>query len=290
MMRIGKRTLKIKGPAAVGARIILQIHHRTLGDVCRRIERFRHSRAPGLRRSVAVARELVLRAAQRVGVRMARLEPARVVADGFIAVADGKLDVIKAVIGERRLEVGFARPGGRQLLVVAAVPAQGIVGFAELYRRLASIRIGFGHAHDRRVAVDALQMTFADERGVVTRGAHNIDERGCCERKRNAVLPCAVQRRHTSGHQRRAIRHADRRRHIKALETRPVLRQPIDIRRAHHWVAVAAEMIGAMLIGDDKEKVGSVRHSRRPSSFIILALRCNAFSAHKFVFAEAIRL
>ena len=84
--------------------------------------------------------------------------------------------------------------------------------------------------------------------------------------------------------------HADRRRHIKALETRPVLRQSIDIRRAHYGIAIATEVIGAMLIGDDKEKVGSVRHSRRPSSFIILALRCNAFSAHKLVFAEAIRL
>ena len=69
-----------------------------------------------------------------------------------------------------------------------------------------------------------------------------------------------MQRRHTSGHQRGPFRHADRRRHIKALETRPVLRQPIDIRRAHYGIAVATEVIGAMLIGDDKEKVGSVRH------------------------------
>ena len=38
---------------------------------------------------------------------MARVQPASVVSDRFVAVADRQLDVAKAVVGERRLEIGL---------------------------------------------------------------------------------------------------------------------------------------------------------------------------------------
>ena len=92
MVRVGEGALDKKRPALVGARIVLQIFHRALGDVSGGIKLFGNARAPGLRRGVMIARQLVFRAAQRIGIGMARAQPAAVVSDCFIAVADRQLD------------------------------------------------------------------------------------------------------------------------------------------------------------------------------------------------------
>jgi hypothetical protein len=89
----------------------------------------------------------------------------------------------------------------------------------------------------------------------------------------------AVQRRHSPGHKRRAIGHADRCGDVEIVEACAAMSEPIDIRRAQDGVAVTTQVIGAVLIRDDEEKVGSFVHGvgRSSISFITMAGRCNAF-------------
>lgn len=119
------------------------------------------------------------------------------------------------------------------------------------------MEIGLRHADFRQVAVNALQVALADQRGLIAGLAHDIDERRRRERQRYAVLPGAVERRHAPGHKRRAIGHADRRGNVKIFKPRAGLREVIDMRRFYDGVAVAAQMIGSVLIGDDEEKIRS---------------------------------
>jgi len=70
-----------------------------------------------------------------------------------------------------------------------------------------------------------------------------------------------VQRRHPPGHQGCAVRHADRRGDVEALEARARGGQTIDAGRSHPRIAVTTEMVGAVLVGDDQEEVGFSIHN-----------------------------
>ena len=103
-------------------------------------------------------------------------------ADDFVAVTDGKIDMAETVVGESEFELRIVQPCRAQLLVVAAVVGPAAVGFTQMRRRLDLVRIGYRHANRRRIAADALQVTLADERSVVARRAHDFDEGGRIER------------------------------------------------------------------------------------------------------------
>ena len=64
-----------------------------------------------------------------------------------------------------------------------------------------------------------------------------------------------MHRRHPAGHQRGAVRHADRARDIEFPEPCPARRNRIDMRRPQHRMAVAAEIIGAVLVGDEQDEI-----------------------------------
>ena len=61
--------------------------------------------------------------------------------------------------------------------------------------------------------------------------------------------------RHAAGHDARAVGHTDRRGNVKAVEARAACGEAVDMRGAHDRIAVAAQMVGAMLVGDDEKKV-----------------------------------
>ena len=108
-------------------------------------------------------------------------------------------------------------------------------------------------------------MALADQGGAPAGGAHQVDEGVGVERERDAVVAHAVQRRHAPGHQRGAVWLADRARHIEAVEGDAARGERIHRGRADGAVAVAAEMIGAQLVGDEEEEIGSLDHSRSVS-------------------------
>ncbi len=137
-------------------------------------------------------------------------------------------------------------------MVVTAVAWPAAVGFAQMCRRLEFVQIRGRHTDGRRIAADTLQVTLADESGVVARRAHDFDEGSGVERQRYTVLARAVERRHAAGHEGCPVGHADRRGDVKIFKARAAVGQPVDARRAHDLVAVTAEMIGAVLIGDDE--------------------------------------
>ena len=64
-------------------------------------------------------------------------------ADDFVTMADRELDMVKAVVGERQLEVGIVLPGRAQFLIVAAMAEPTLVRLAQMFRRLNPVRIGF---------------------------------------------------------------------------------------------------------------------------------------------------
>jgi hypothetical protein len=72
-----------------------------------------------------------------------------------------------------------------------------------------------------------------------------------------------VQRGHAPGHERGSIGHANRRRCIEAVKSRAARRQAIDIWRPYHLIAIAVQMIGAVLVGDDEKETGSFVHEQR---------------------------
>ena len=57
-----------------------------------------------------------------------------------------------------------------------------------------------------------------------------------------------------------AIGHAHRIGDVKPVEAGPARGQPVDMRRAQNRIAIASQMIGPVLIGDDKNEIGAFGH------------------------------
>ena len=238
--------------------MLLQERHGALGHVAGGIKFFGHAGAPCLGRLVVVAGKLVRRPAQRVWVRMARPEPPFVVSHHLIRVLDAQLHVLETIVGKHRLELRVPRPGGRQLLVVT--PADALPRLTEQLGRPDAPRIRLRHADHREIVLDALQVALADEGRVIPGRGHDVGERRRLEGERDAVVPDAVERRHPAGHQRGPVGHADGRGRVEPLEAGARRRQPVDVRRPHHRIAVATQMVRPVLVGDDEEEIGSVAH------------------------------
>ena len=66
-----------------------------------------------------------------------------------------------------------------------------------------------------------------------------------------------MHRRHPPGHQARAVGLAHRACDIEAVEGGAARGDGIDVRRAQHRMAVAAQKIGAVLVGDEQQKIGT---------------------------------
>jgi hypothetical protein len=113
---------------------------------------------------------------------------------------------------------------------------------------------------------EILQMALADERRRVAGGTQRIHERIGPQRQRHAIAAHAVHRGHAPSHQRRTVRHANWRRHIKMLEPRAACGDGVDVRRLQHRMAVATQIIHPVLVGDKEKKI----RPRHPSLHIIV--------------------
>ena len=100
------------------------------------------------------------------------------------------------------------------------------------------------------------QVGFADQPGAITSGGEQLDEGDMIARQRNAFVPHGIERRYPAGHQGGAIGHAHRIGDVKPVEAGPARGQPVYMRRAQNRIAIASQMIGPVLIGDDKTKLG----------------------------------
>ena len=69
-----------------------------------------------------------------------------------------------------------------------------------------------------------------------------------------------MKRRHAPRHQRRPIWHAHGARDVKAIEDDAVRGDAVDVGRSQHVRPIAPKMIRALLVGDDEEKVRTLRH------------------------------
>jgi hypothetical protein len=163
-------------------------------------------------------------------------------------------DVIEAV--ERRLNPSVLRsPVLGRLLLVA--PAAEVVAkrLGQVGGRLAIALARRRALHERRPRGEILQVALADQRRAVTGVAQQLDEGHRIHRQRNAVRANAMDRRHSPGHQARAIGHADRARDVEPVERRAARRNRIDMRRAQHRMTIAAEEVRAVLVGDEQKEV-----------------------------------
>src|SRR5262245_49996012 len=101
----------------------------------------------------------------------------------------------------------------------------------------------------------------AEQLGAPAGRAKQIDECVGVERERDAVVAHAVQRGHAAGCKRRAVGLAHWARDVEAIEGNPARREPVDRGRADRPVAVAAEVVGAQLVGDEEQDVGAIGHA-----------------------------
>ena len=64
-------------------------------------------------------------------------------------------------------------------------------------------------------------------------------------------------RRHAASNERTTVRHAGRRGDVIFIEGQSPRRDGVDVRGLEDGIAIAADMIGALLVGDDKKEVRS---------------------------------
>ena len=73
--------------------------------------------------------------------------------------------------------------------------------------------------------------------------------------QRNAVVPHAVIARHAAGNERGTVGLTHRIGDVETLKAEAVGSDPIKVGRGKHSIPVATQMIGAVLIGHDEEKI-----------------------------------
>ena len=177
----------------------------------------------------------------------------------MVAVAGYQFDVVKAVEGRGHARL-LARPEiGLFNFVVAAMELMAF-GFGERATGFVKAWAWFRGALDRRAAGEGLQVTFTNERGAVTGGAQQFDEGYVALVERNAVAADVVAAGHARGHQAGAVGHAHRAGDVKAIEADAGLGEGVDVGGLQQRMAVTAEEVGAVLVGDVEDKVGALGH------------------------------
>jgi hypothetical protein len=170
MMRVGKGNHQ-EERLATRTR---QIFARTLGNPLGRIKLLRNSRADGLRADI-IRRQRILRADQRTRIRLARQQPARIVAAQIVAMAGDQFDMIETVKRRTDREIGRL-PIIRLLLSIDRIGKIVAQGFGEFATRHMVPFPCRGPLHHRRVRGEVLQMTLADERGRIAGVAQQFDK------------------------------------------------------------------------------------------------------------------
>src|SRR5712691_2565743 len=168
--------------------------------------------------------------------------------------------MLEAVERKLHVEIASGLPSLRMLLVVGSVGRRRLLrlGEARIEHLIACARRR--PLEDGRNIREVLQVALADQRRCVAGRAQRVDERVRLQRQRHAVAAHAVHRRHPPGHQGRAVGHADRRRHVEALEPGAARGDRVDMRGLEDGMAVAAEIIETMLVSDEKKKVRPCCH------------------------------
>ena len=106
-----------------------------------------------------------------------------------------------------------------------------------------------------------LQMALADRRRVVAGRRQDIDKCVGVLRKVAPVIAQPMQAWHAPGQQRGPVGHADRRGNMKVLKPCSLGRNGIHIRRLDDWMAIAAQPISPLLVGDEKQKIRTLAHA-----------------------------
>ncbi len=78
--------------------------------------------------------------------------------------------------------------------------------------------------------------------------------------ERDVVGRAAVAVRVQAGHDRRAGRRADRLRDVGVLKEHTLASQPVQDRRLNHAVAITAQGVSSLLVGEDKQQIGFPTH------------------------------
>ena len=87
---------------------------------------------------------------------------------------------------------------------------------------------------------DVLQMTFANQAGVIPCSGQKLDKGHVLSSQRNAKRARTVAGRHTASHQTRAIGHAYGRGHVEAIMVHTLRRHCVDVGRLQNWMTIAA--------------------------------------------------
>jgi len=173
----------------------------------------------------------------------------------LVGVGRAQVNVLEAVERERHRELAARLPAPRMLLVIRPVARNGLSCFGKIPVEHLVAGARGRPLEDGRSIPEILQMALAHERGRIAGCAQRIDERVAPQRQRRAVAAHAMHRGHAPGHQGGPVRHANRRRHIESIEARAAGGDRVDMRRLEHRMPIAAEIVGAVLIGDEEEEI-----------------------------------
>lgn len=240
-----------------------------IGDVSGGMQLLGHACAPGLAaggKGQAWRGNRVGRTNQALGIRRLRPQPAPPVAVLLVGVTDGQAYVLETVVGQTQLE---------RLILVPALPHLLPVHprvWPRRFVRAARLASWPG----RRDVGDVLKMGLADEAGAVARLAQQVDKGGFPERKLAAVHRHAVRARHAGRHQRGAIRLAHRGGNVEIVENAGLTGDAVDVPRRQHRIAVAAQVVGAMLVSDEQQEVRTLHGRRAPQSALMPSSRAIA--------------
>jgi len=242
-----------------------QPRHGLAGDIVRGIDLFAEVGAPRLRRHVARIAHAVFASHPRRRFGMFPLQPPEIVAEALVRMVVAVHDLLETVIGQAQAVIRMP-PARPQLL-----PIQGRIDrVAPGFRERCGGRRHAGAGHRRRqhgrVVLERLEVALADQGRAVARLGKQVREGDGLQGQRDAVAPHPVHRRHPASQQGASVRHADGIGDVGAFEAHAVAGEPVDMRRAHDRIAVAAEMVRAMLVGDEDEKVRTCwGHRSNPS-------------------------
>ena len=183
-------------------------------------------------------------------IRSLAQRPAQMVPRHARPVIDGQGEALEAV------EVLRGRDG---IAPVALL----VLNFVPAWRKGIAFRTFSPIGHDRIPALPVLEMGFPQERRAITGGAKLADEGVRIPGQRSVVKDHAVRRRQAPGHDGTAIRHAHGIGHPGIAKDPALGRQRIQVRGTQARVPHETDVIGALLIGDDEEHIGPLRHDLR---------------------------
>ena len=263
----------VVGRLAAAPVVLVQVDVPSVGiDALARHRPTRHVQRPVAhrrRRQVAVDVAVVVvarRRERRVRVDERQVEKERLRVVAVLQEVDGPVDHPEGVQQLLRQVVGPAHPGvGRDPVRIAGV----LVAHAAVGQPLGVVArvAAVGDLHVLEPVAPAARsaaahVALADHFGLVAGGGQLAGQQ---VRRRPVGVPAhadrAVGRRRRAAHHGAPRRHAARALGVGAREARPRGGQPVQVRRLQHRVALDAQGVAALLVGQDQNDVGSItRH------------------------------